>query len=946
MIKSKTQRALMVLAGSALLAPAALQAQEELEEIFVTGSRIAKDEFSSPAPISVFSEQDFVNSGVVTVDEFLKDVPAFTGFQYGTSTNNGNIGLKAVSLRGLGAKRTLVLINGRRQVGAFVGGNDEVGAVDLNTIPHAMIERVEVLKDGASTIYGSDALGGVVNIILKDDYEGAEFQANYGAGLSDLDAENYGFSALLGATSDRGRITIAAEYNNQDEMLQADRSWAFFDLHPLRNAQGQFIATPSGSSNSRRIRSTSFNAAGDAQLIAAGLMPGDQFIVDEGTGVVRQFAGAADTYNYSPVNALITPNERRQVTGLGEFDLTDTMRVFVEGSYTRRTSQQRLAPDASFAVNPSFPTPNNGFQWNDFVPASNPSNPFGDTPNNPFGVSGQDVRINRRFEESGGRLFNQSVDNLRLVAGLAGEFENGMAWEVAYTYAEGEDTETTSNYGRFDRWATLVDPAACGADPACVAATNGVGYLDPFGPFGTIPQSVFGYLFAGNLKDVRRNDLESFTANLTGELASVEFGGGVLGWSVGVEKRTESARLIPDEFSAGGLTTSGSNNPLSGTVDVEELYGEVYLPFTEKLTVDASIRHSNYDTSAGSTTNYRVGANFAATDSLSFRGTYSTGFRAPNVVELFGGAQTDFPLLDDPCEFFDERPDPNGNLAANCTADGFTPGFEWGFQWQAAYTLQAPTTPLEPEESTTFSVGAVWEPADLIDGLAVSADYWAIEVDEYIDGIPYNDLLFNCQYSADRLNEPACGFFLAGLGHDGIFPDDAVGEINNLGKVETSGIDVNVSYDRGIGLWRFDTLTATLATTYLLDYEETFPVIGTRDRVGTIELEAAFPEWKVNTALTLGARNWSVTWGTRYYSAMDDYLRPANLTDDAEAESIWYQDVYANFDIGEFFTLTVGIDNFTDEDPPRYHSAFNAETEPGTYDVIGRRFFTNFTARF
>ena len=928
------------------LGPVAVVAQDTqmVEEVIVTGSRIAKDEFSSPAPISVFDEQEFINSGTVTVDEFLKEVPSFTGFQYGTSTNNGNIGLKAVDLRGLDTKRTLVLINGRRQVGSFIGGNSDVGAVDLNTIPHAMIERVEVLKDGASTIYGSDALAGVVNVILKEDYEGVEFRGSYGAGPEDWDAENYGFSATLGLTSDRGSMVVSAEYSNQDEMLQADRDWAFFDLHP-QLTNGVFIAMPSGSSNSRRIRSTEFDAAGNAALMAAGFGAGQQFIVDEGTGLPRPFA-ATDTYNYSPVNALITPNERRQISGLGRYDMTENVSAFVEVSYTRRTSQQRLAPDASFAVVPTTQTPNNGVQWNDFVPASNPSNPFGDNPNNPWGISGQNVRINRRFEESGGRLFGQSVDTYRLVAGLEGEIGDSTTWEFAYTWAENEDSEATRNYGRFDRWATLVDPAACGADPNCVAATGGVGYLNPFGPFGTIPDSVFTYLTAGALTNTRRNDLESWAVNFTGDLAGrVDLGGGPMAWSVGIEHRRESAELVPDEFSAGGLTTSGSVDPLGGSISVDELYGELYMPFRENVSVEASVRYPDYD-SVGDTTNFRLGGNWSPIDQISLRATYSTGFRAPNVVELFGGNQTDFPLLDDPCEFFDQRPDPNGNLAANCTAAGYTPGFEWGFQWQAAYTQLSPTPgTLEPEESTSFSVGGVWEP-EFAQGLQLSIDYWNIEVEEFI-GLPvYNDILRTCLYAANQAAEPACGFFLQGTGHSGGIPDDANAQLANLGTVETDGIDYNLSYDRDWGFWRFNSFNFNFAITQLLSYDETFPATGTTDRAGFIQDFRAYPEWKSTTSLTLQANSWSLTWSTRFISEMDDFLHPANLTDDAKAESIWYNDLFLNYDVTDLITITAGIDNLFDEDPPRFHSAFNAETEPGTYDVIGRRFFTNVSFRF
>ena len=937
----KLVRVLPALALGYMVLPGVGTAQiniSEAEEFVVTGSRIAREEFSSTAPIAVFDDQEFMNSGLVTIDEFLKEVPSFTGFQYGVSTNNGNIGgLKAVDLRGLGAKRTLVLINGRRQV------SSSINAVDLNTIPHAMIERVEVLKDGASTTYGSDALSGVVNIILKEEFEGVEFRGSYGAGTEGWDAQNHGFSVTLGLTNDRGRVVIGAEYSNQEELLQAARDWAFNDLHPIL-VDGVFVATPSGSSNSRRIRSTEFDAAGNTALTAAGFSPGQHFIIDTETGQVRPFA-AGDAYNYAPVNALITPNERRQLSGIGSYDITDKATVFVEAFYTRRSSHQRLAPDASFAVTQDISTPNNGVQWNDFVPASNPANPFGDYPDNPYGISGQNVRINRRFEESGGRLFRQSVDTYRIVVGLEGDIGDSLSWEVAYTWADSEEVDEVLNYGRFDRWAIMVDPAACGAVPACVTATGGAGYLDPFHEFGTIPESVFDYLTADSLKDLRHNDMEVWSVNLSGDLGGkVDLGGGSLEWSAGYEHREESAEYVPDEFVAEGLTTSGPSSPLEGGFAVDELYGEAYLPFRDNLSVDASVRYSNYNT-VGDTTNFHIDANWSPADQLDFRANWSTGFRAPNVGELFGGDRTDFPIVEDPCEFFDRRPDPTGTLAANCTAAGFEPGFEWGFQYQALYTATAPPPgTLKPEESTTYSVGAVWEPA-FLEGLLLSVDYWNIEVDGFIAVPPYNNLLRNCLYSANQAAEPACGFFAGGTGHSGGTPDDAITPLANLGLVQTDGIDMNLSYDRDWGFWHFESLSFTLASTLLLKYDETFPATGNNGRAGFIQGFSAYPEHKTTASLTLRARNWSVVWSNRHISAMDDFLRPANLTDDAKAEAIWYNDIFVNYDIGGKFTIVVGLDNIFDEEPPRFHSAFNAETEPGTYDTIGRRFFTTFTIR-
>ncbi len=917
---------------------------DTIEEIVVTGSRIARDEFSSTAPISVFNDQELINSGLVSVDEFLKEVPSFTGYQYGVTTNNGNIGLKAVSLRGLGTKRTLVLINGRRQVGSFIGGSSDVGAVDLNTIPHAMIERVEVLKDGASTIYGSDALSGVVNIILKQDFDGIEFRGSYGAGAENWDARNLGFSVTLGVTNTRSRVVIGAEYSKQEELLQAEREWAFFDVHPIL-VDGVFVPRPGGSSNSRRIRSTEFDAAGNAALTVAGFSHGQQFILDSGTSQPRPFA-AGDIYNYAPVNALITPNERRQISGTGSFDIAANLTVFVEAFYTRRSSHQRLAPDASFAVTPNISTPNNGVQWNDFVPASNPGNPFGDNPANPYGISGQDVRINRRFEESGGRLFGQSVDTYRIVVGFEGTIGDSLTWEIAYTWADNEDTEEILNYGRFDRWAIMVDPTACGAVQDCVTATGGVGYLDPFREFGTIPLSVFDYLTADSLKNLRLNDMEVWGVNLSGDLSSkVDLGGGPLAWSAGYERREESAQYVPDEFVSEGLTTSGSASPLEGGFRVDELFGEAYMPFHDSFSVDASVRYSDYNT-VGDTTNFRIGANFSPMSGLDFRATWSTGFRSPNVVELFGGDQSSFPIVEDPCEFYDRRPDPTGDLARNCMTAGFAPGFEWGFQYQALYTATAPPAgTLKPEESTSYSLGAVWAP-QILQGMALSADYWNIEVDGYLDVPPYNSLMHNCMYSSNQSAEPACRFFAGGTGHVAGVPDDAVSPLANLGLVQTDGIDFNLSYDHSLNFWLFESFNITLASTLLINYDETFPATGNKDRAGFIQGFQAYPEYKTTTDLTVKARNWSVSWSTRYISAMDDFLRPANLTDDAKAESIWYQDIYINYDIGEMIAITVGLDNIFDEEPPLYHSAFNANTEPGTYDTIGRRMFTNFTIRF
>lgn len=915
-----------------------------LEEIVVTGSRIARDEYSSPAPLSVYEQDDLINSGVVTLDEFLMESPSFTGFQHSVGTNYGGTGLKAVSLRGLGTKRTLVLINGRRQVGSFIGGSGDIGAVDLNTIPHAIIERVEVLKDGASTIYGSDALAGVVNVILKREFQGVQLRGSYGAGARNFDAKNHGLSATAGLAGERGRVLISAEFSKQEELLQAERAWALTDDHPIR-VDGVFVSMASGSSNSRRIRTTEFDATGNAALAAAGFRPGQQFILDANSGQPRPFT-ASDAYNYAPVNALITPNERRQLSAIGAWGVTPRVTAFAEAFYTHRRSHQRLAPDASFALTSAIPTPNHGLRWNDFVPASNPANPFGQHPANPFGISGQHVRINRRFVERGGRLFQQSVDTWRFVAGLSGSLAGRLNWEASYVRAENKDTEQVRNYGRFDRWAIVVDPSACRAVAECVTATGGAGYLNPFGAFGTLPASVFDFLGIDAIENLSRNEMETFSVTLSGDFVGrLELSGGPVAWSAGLERREESARFTPDSFVAEGLTTSGAASPLAGGFRVGESYAEALLPFRDDFSMEASLRHSDYDT-VGRTTTYRAGALFSPTDALDLRATWSTGFRAANVVELFGGDQSDFPIVEDPCEFFDLRPDPDGHLARNCAAAGFGPGFEWGFQYQAAHTATAPPPgSLKPEESRTLTLGGAFSPG-FLPGMTLGMDYWRIRVAGYIAAPPYNSLLRNCLYAADQAADPACAFFTERTGHAGGVPDDAIAPLANLGLVRTEGIDINLRYGRDVRVWLFDAMEAVAEGTWLRRYDETFPAAGSNEWVGRIGEVHAYPEIKATFRLSLDSRYGSVSASARYISAMDDFLRPAFLTDDALAEAIWYHDLYFNFNIGERMELAIGVTNITDEEPPQYHSAINADTAPGTYDTIGRRAFISSTLRF
>jgi len=880
-----------------------------LEEVVVTGSRIMRDNFASSSPLAVFDEQDITIAGNSSVDEFLKYQPQFTGYQAGKSTNNGSDGQLKIDIRGLGFNRTLVLVNGRRTIGDATGD----GAVDIGTIPEAMIKRIDVLTDGASSVYGSDAIAGVVNFILHDEFEGFRLTANYGGGTEDWDAEDFGFSMLGGVAGDDGNIVFSMAWDKQNELLQGDRDWAYDALYPLLQEDGTFKAVGSGSSNSRRIRT-----------------PAGSFIYDDALGTARPFT-ASDVYNYAPVNALTQPYERYQFAANGKINIAENTQGFFEAMYTRRTSQQRLAPDASFAVVPDFETPNNGQQWNDYVPANNPFNPFGSVNcSNTAGLCDIGVRINRRFVESGGRLFAQKADQYRLVLGFRGEMEGWFSWDVAYTYAETQTADETKNYGRFDRWAVAVDPDACAADANCP------GVLNPFWGFGNITPEQMAYLSTGSLKDLYNSDLQMFEFNLAGDIFNLP--GGAIGWAAGYAHRKESGSYSPDEFKAAGLTTGGAGDPLYGQFAVDEIYGEALLPITNSLVVDASFRWSDYDSVDSSKLTWKVGADWEIFDGFRLRGTVGTGFRAPNISELNTSAVGTFPLMNNPCEFGD-RALAAGEITQttwdNCQALGMdtTDAGELGFAWQS-YQEYGSTGNLEPENSDTYTFGFVWD-IGLSDGLTFAADYWNIQVEDVI-GVPNGNAVFNTCMTSENLSSPACAV-MDPIVFEPYYPGDIYNFFGNLGTLETDGIDFDLKYSLMLGSLGFKTnATATWVNSY-----KSGSNLGTQlEQVGTADGFAVFPEWRATIDFGLDGSIWSADLIFRWFDKCEDLWRGPSTTADAVAESILYTDLVGSLNWSQL-RLTAGINNVFDEDPPYFHSAFNANTEPGMYDVIGRRAFVS-----
>ena len=403
--------------------------------------------------------------------------------------------------------------------------------------------------------------------------------------------------------------------------------------------------------------------------------------------------------------------------------------------------------------------------------------------------------------------------------------------------------------------------------------------------------------------------------------------------------------LLAPEGVASAEAHNPASDPLRGKYSVDEFYGEALLPVTDAIDISASIRFSDYDT-VGNATTYKIGGDWAITDEFRLRATYATGFRAPNIAEINSQDKATFPLVDSICEFADERL-ANGDITQttydNCV--DIAPTGEQGFAWQALMTFRSPESPLEPEESTSYNFGFVWEPS-FLEGLRVGMDYWNIEVDELIGTDDYQDLQRSCMASVD-LSAPSCDpdSWLGGNPYGiGFAPSYVTVNYGNLGTLTTAGVDLDIEYGGDLDVGAIRGYDLRWNTSYHSEYEQAFPT-GTNDLIGTANGFSVFPEVRMNLGATVFGDNWTAGWTGTYIGETTDRLRPCYLTDDCIAEAIFYHNLTGTY-TWEDITFNIGLRNVTDEDPPRFHSAFNANTEPGTYDVVGRAWYTGIRVAF
>ncbi len=882
-----------------------------LDRISVTGSRIKSTDIETSQPVLSLTRADIDKQGVTSVADILQRVAA-NGAALNRTFNNGGDGSSGISLRNLGSSRTLVLVNGRR----WTTGLD--GSVDLNTIPVAMVERIDVLKDGASTIYGSDAIAGVVNIITKRDFDGAE--ANFYKGqYSDGDGDREAYDFTLGTTTDRASLMIGASYVNEKEVMAGDRAISaggppFFSGQSGTGIPGSYVRD-----GSRRI------------IINGAEVP---------------FVSNVHGYNTAPDNYLLTPNERTSLFAAGSYNVTDNITFRTEAMYNERKSEQLLAAMPVTGMTLSA-----------------------DSMYNPYGVDL--TGVNRRFNETGGRSFNQNVKNWHFYGGFEGFFEfadRTFDWDVGYRYDKTDQNDLTYGLLNIARLDEAYGPSEMRNGVAsCVTGPGGdviVGCspINPLGGLGSISQAALDYT-TFTAHDSATQESKGYYANIAGEI--VQLPAGPLAFAAGYEYRKESGQFDPDAFIASGLSTGNGASPTAGSYDLDEMYLELSIPVladlpgAQLLDFSVATRYSKYS-NFGNTTNNKFGFRWKPIDDLMVRGNYSEGFRAASINDLFRGDTDSFETYADPCAAANN---PTGGVLAQCQAQGVpaglvqpgTDGEAGPLQTVEPFTWKSNPN-LSPETSTSKTLGLVFSPS-FVQGLNVTLDWWQIEIEDAITRPSIDDIMDRCYGGTAQEQAAYCGLITRDPTYGTTAENGAIVNVDmplqNLSSYLVEGWDLGVLYK--LPETSYGQFTVSWDSTYLSKWEtkatEDSAVEGRQGRYLNQD-----PYWRIRSNLYL---DWSlgdfgINYGFRYKSGMTEacLLGAATRAYCSDAEnrenhisSTVYHDVQFRYNTPWNGIVMVGLNNVWDKDPPQSYAVSYNMFDP-QYDLPGRYMYMQYKQKF
>lgn len=968
-------RSLLLGAASAALASSAAFAQDAgVETVVVTGSLIQHTMGDQPIPTIIVDADAIAKTGKPNIAAVLAQLPQMQTAGGGvdlTPTNSNfltsGFGVSNVDLRQLGATRTLVLVNGRR----WVTGSPTSSAVDLNTIPTQLIDRVETTTGGSSAAYGSDAIAGVVNIILKQDFEGINATAQYGGTSRGDGGDAYG-SLMVGGNflEGKGNVTIVMSYEDSQKISSGDRDITSTDTAWF---PGAFEAVGGFSS---------FGLAGRYSFASPFAATDPNRYNPDGT----KFVTSVNGFDRNPNRYIQVPVIRRVISETGHIDLAPWIRFFVEGSYAYTSSSQQLEPYPGSSED-GLSTPTSAGGRGILIPLTNPFIPPSLLAKDPGGSAG--LFFYRRFADLGDRTGRADRDMGRVALGFEGDFgslKNGTfledwKWNASYVWGRTADSQTNGGYYDKIKMQEALDARAPTGTEVAPAGGGGFVCDDPIAQAaGCVPVNLFGAgtitpeaaKYIGSLVTLQDRAIEQVaTVQANGSLFTLP--AGAVKAAVGAEYRNESARFIPDAASQAGTVAGNQIPATSGAFDVKEVFGEGLLPvlkdlpFAQYVELNGAVRFAHYST-AGDATSWKYGATWQVTNDLKFRGAESSATRAPNIAELFTPKAQTFPgISGDVCTGY-QLPTANPNVAANCAAQinalgpplpgeptPLNPNYTGSTglaakQGVGGYTSGNPN--LKPETAYTFTAGLVYTPSWL-SGFQLTMDYYDIRIHNYIGSLDPNTTQTACYEASPSLF--ATNVFCQQIirQHDAAL-GPIIKQINfpsfNLGSIKTSGVDTTITYAFDLGdfddsLRNAGSFTFTLNTTYLSHYD-TDPGIPGTEVIKTAG-DAGQHMWRglLRTTYTNGPLEVSPALryvGRAYVSkegTIDTSAAPTELEGN-RLNSVWYMDVNVSYDVTEQVQGYVGVNNLFDTRPPETYPGSGLDTTgTGTiadvYDPIG-----------
>jgi outer membrane receptor protein involved in Fe transport len=924
----------MALAGTPAFAQdAAAGATEDEDVILVTGSRIARANLETAAPIAQVDAEEFKLSGAINVEQVVNTLPQVIPGTTSFSNNPGG-GVATLNLRGLGTTRTMVLVNGRRWM--FF---DPSQVVDLNTIPSFLLEGVDVVTGGASAVYGSDAIAGVVNFRLMD------VDGLIVGGQTNITGEGDGaryeaYAALGGEIGDRGNATVFAEYYKRGSVFQGDRAFSFEALGENADSSGLI---PGGSSTTPDGRFTSTYAA--AVCPAGNVFCGPAGAYYPTPGESRQRL-ATDLYNYAPANYLMVPQERYLLGGYADYEFVDGHTGYAEVTFVNNRVANELAATpvtGTFQVQIAAVTP---FISAADVAALNQLDAVATT-GNTVGDGIVPLAVQRRVVETGSRNSLDERNAFRALFGVRGEITSSLNYDLYYSYARTRNSNVQAgNISRsaFQRGLNGVDPA-----------------INIFGPNTLTPDMVNQISILAQNGEI--SELQVLNGSVSGYLGNFGWGADDIGFAVGAEYRKMSSEFIPDTaLSSGDVIGFNAGLPTEGSYDVKEAFAELRLPiisdasFFHDLELNAAARYSDYSLDAvGGTWTYAGGIMWAPVRDITFRGQYQRAVRAPNVGELFGGQTVGFPPATDPCAQADAATD--ATVRALCIATGVPAGAVGTAAIQLNPQIQGlfgGNPDLQEETSDSWTAGVVFTPG-FLPGFSMTLDWYNITVDDVIStlGGGLNNSLNLCYNVIQDINSDYCQAFVGtrnALGQfDGTNPPQILNA--NVSKLEVEGWDLGLDYTTALGfgdaqlnLSFLGTYTTKSDLTAVADLPD--QVNECADRFGILACGNPTPEfkWTSRASFIDGPFTASLRW--RHLSSVED----------DDPDSLYFVEVIPSYDlfdisfayeVNEILTVAGGVNNVLDDYPTQL--GFNQEqanTYPGTYDVLGRDFFVSFRLGF